>query len=329
MLNIYNTIEAQTVEEAMTQGGLDFEVEQLPVYTEHKGERIEIPSHKAVVRDDNSVVLSLMGKNYVPIQNSERAKWANELVAAGNAIFKSVGVIGSGEVSWMLAQLPGWMDIGLPEDKLDKYLLFSDSYNGSMQFTTKFTTIRPICLNTFHMAMKQNKGIAGQDQRFKHTSGIFDRINDVREALGLVDAYYANLAESFKKMGQQDMTNDQAVGFFQQLLGVVDTEQEISTRAYNKLGHLTDLFEGDAAGAGVAGSTAWGAFNAVTEFTDHHATFRGDDESKRLHSAWFGNGEKMKQHAFDLLMREVNDSFEFVPVKVKVGKNQELMEMKF
>jgi len=198
-----------------------------------------------------------------------------------------------------------------------------------MQFTTKFTTIRPVCMNTFHMAMSQNKNIAGQDQRFRHTPGILSRMADVREALGLVDAYYAMLAESFKKMGQKELTNDQSYGFFQEILGMVDAEQEVSTRAYNKLGQFTDLYEGDALGAQLAGKTAWGAFNAVTEFTDHHATFRGNDESKRLRSAWFGDGEKMKQNAFHLLMKSIDDNYKFVPVDLKVGKNQELMEMSF
>ncbi len=329
MLNIYNTINAQTVEDAMLQGGLAFEVDQTDVYTKYKGHEILIPSHKAVVRDDNSVVLSLMGKNYTPIKNSERAKWANELVSAGSAMFKSVGVIGAGEVSWMLAELPDDLDFGLQDDKLKRYLLFADSYDGSLKFTTKFTTIRPVCMNTFHKAIEQNANVQAQHQAFRHTPNVLEHIDDVRDALKLVDSYYANLGGQLAKLAQQDLTKDQAYGFFQEVLGIVDDGQEVSTRLYNKLGKMTDLYEGDALGAELAGQTAWGALNAVTEYVDHHSTVRGNDESKRLYSSWFGTGEQMKQRGFYLLMSSVEDAHVFAPRKIKVGKSEEMMEMAF
>lgn len=322
MLKIYNSVNAQTVEEAMLQGGLDFEVEQSDVYTKYKGQEILIPSHKAVVRDDNSVVLSLMSKNYTPIQNSERAKWANELVSAGSAVFKSVGVIGAGEVSWMLAELPNEVDFGLPNDTLKQYLLFADSYDGSLKFTTKFTTIRPICLNTFHAAMGQNSGIASEHQGFKHTPNVLERMETVRETLGLVDIYYKNLSEELAKLAQKNLTKNEAWGFFQETLGIVNENQEVSTRLFNKLVKLSDLYEGDAIGSEAAGQTAWGALNAVTEWVDWHATFRGNDESKRLRSAWFGDGEQMKQRAFNLLTGSVNNAYTFAPRRVIVGKKE-------
>ena len=40
--------------------------------------------------------------------------------------------------------------------------------------------------------------------------------------------------------------------------------------------------------------TMWAAYNAVTEYVDHH---RGADDEKRLESAWFGQGIGMKNTA--------------------------------
>jgi hypothetical protein len=42
----------------------------------------------------------------------------------------------------------------------------------------------------------------------------------------------------------------------------------------------------------------WGAYNAVTEYTDH--VQNSTIPEKRLKSIWFGSGESLKLKAFDL-----------------------------
>jgi hypothetical protein len=49
---------------------------------------------------------------------------------------------------------------------------------------------------------------------------------------------------------------------------------------------------------GVRG-TAWGAYNAITEFVDHKRKVRGGEEN-RIGSIWFGQGSSVKQRAFVL-----------------------------
>jgi hypothetical protein len=81
---------------------------------------------------------------------------------------------------------------------------------------------------------------------------------------------------------------------------------------------LTELFEGRAIGSdmGASKGTLWGAYNAVTEYTDHHQLARGESfqeqggymtrkttdtgSSRRLERIWFGDLSKVKQHAFDV-----------------------------
>tara|TARA_R110002020_G_scaffold62717_1_gene167519 strand:- start:307 stop:1269 length:963 start_codon:yes stop_codon:yes gene_type:complete len=319
-MQIYNKISAMTSEEAMVQGGLDWTVETGDVWTTIGDEVIELPKYKSIIRSDTRDVLSVMSDKYTPLQNKDKFKWADQLVAQGGAVFEQVGYFGRGEVNWLLAKLPDGLDFGNSEDVLDKYLMFADSYDGTLAFITKFTTIRPVCRNTFHAAIKQ---VQRGTHRVKHTPNMLGRISDVRESLGLVDAYYTMLGEKLKRLADKELEDYEVFAFFQQSL---EMKEYASTRSANIHGKLMDLYQGDALGSDVAGKTAWGALNALTEYTDHHASFKGNDESNRTKSAWLGQGEKLKQRGFDILMASVDNMYELVPAKVKVGKEQILME---
>ena len=75
-----------------------------------------------------------------------------------------------------------------------------------------------------------------------------------------------------------------------------DTPQkELSTPA-QKVIELVDTQPG----AEFANGTFWSAFNAVTYYVDHVA---GRTQDNRLHSAWFGQGKKIKDDALTLAIK--------------------------
>jgi len=69
---------------------------------------------------------------------------------------------------------------------------------------------------------------------------------------------------------------------------VMDTDAPQSTRAYPQ---IIANFE---KGRGNKGQTLWDAYNGVTEWLDHQ---RGNSNSKRLESTWFGNSAKTRELA--------------------------------
>ena len=54
----------------------------------------------------------------------------------------------------------------------------------------------------------------------------------------------------------------------------------------------------------MAGSTVYGAYNAVTHYVDH---VRGKDNDQRLHSTWFGQGAQVRNEAMATAMAALND----------------------
>lgn len=82
-----------------------------------------------------------------------------------------------------------------------------------------------------------------------------------------------------------------------------DRDGIVNARSKNIRAQLFHLFEhGRGQNIPETRLTAWSAFNAVTEFVDHHRSSRGPDESSkranRLNSAWFGSGACIKADAW-------------------------------
>jgi len=99
--------------------------------------------------------------------------------------------------------------------------------------------------------------------------------------------------------------DQRGVSYFEALYP--DPADGSNSRARNVRDTLYNLFErGKGQEIPAIRHSSWAAFNAVTEFVDHHRSTRGrtDHErgSNRLDSAWFGSGNRLKQHAFRLAL---------------------------
>src|SRR5262249_54852845 len=75
------------------------------------------------------------------------------------------------------------------------------------------------------------------------------------------------------------------------LAGHFAESERIARRNAAILQHILDNFEGDP-----ARGTAWGAYNAVSQYADHQAKYKTPDS--RLNSAWFGAGDALNQEAY-------------------------------
>jgi len=64
---------------------------------------------------------------------------------------------------------------------------------------------------------------------------------------------------------------------------------------------VIELFDGAGMGSNNQGvyGTKWGLLNAVTQYVDHE---RGHNVDSRMNNAWFGNGNRMKTQAEELLL---------------------------
>jgi len=291
--------EPATAEEAIAAAGLDYEVELRPLATT---DGLPVPQRKAVVRADSNQVLGVVGNSYQPVQNHQCFGFLDAVVADGRLRYHTAGALGLGEKTWMLAKLPDAIRVKGSDDIAEQFLLLSNSHDGSSSLRVFFTPIRVVCANTLGMAERRGRG---QGLAITHKGDLAVKVREAQGILGLARRFYDDLEASIDRLASYYPSQLQLSSYFQSLYP--DPEDGKNRRAENVRGELLRLFE-EGIGQEIPQirHSAWAAFNAVTEYVDHHRSTRGRSDkeraSRRLESAWFGSGARLKAEAWDLAM---------------------------
>lgn len=300
--------DAPTSADAIRLAGLDWRAD-LEVMETLSG--AAVPNSRAVVRSDTREVLGVVGRRYSPVQNAEAFDFLDSLVGTRELAYETAGALGRGERVWMLARLPGDLVVKGTSDGLTKYLLLSNSHDGSGSVRVFFTAVRVVCNNTLCDAhsLARRRGVS-----IRHTGDVADKIYAARRILGLASRHYESLGRKIDRMASSKIRRPQLWKYFEGLFpdpiggdgselarleaaevsaaGSLSPAERRSLAAHRAhatrrangsrataaevRAKLTELFEAGAGNAepGVRG-TWWAAYNAVTEYVDHVA--RGKD----------------------------------------------------
>lgn len=147
--------------------------------------------------------------------------------------------------------------------------------------------------------------IASADVRVyaKHTvNGVSNFTGRASKTLEKTRTYFAAYKAYAEKLAAKQMTSLEIDSFLDSLFDV-DRKEEVSTRQENILVEVRKLHE-SGRGTEIAGvrGTAWGVYNAVTEYIDYERSTKGDGEN-RIVSSWLGSGAALREKAFALLTR--------------------------
>lgn len=282
---------AQTSAEAIIAAELNWGVKKEIMYLKNGN---EVPDSFAVVREDVGLPIGVVGNVYTPLQNKEAFSFFDAVVGEKAAMYHTAGALGKGEVVWLLAKLPGYIRT-LKDDITEKYLLLTNSHNGSSPVKIMFTPIRVVCQNTLNIALAGNDQIA----KIRHCSTMGEKIDYVRETIGIVSAQFSMFEELSNVMAKTQINNDGLKNYLYDA-NVIPKQKEgekQSTRAYNIMEEVSGLFEkGRGSDMKSAKGTVWGAFNAVAEYVDYVRSSKNDARTKSL---LIGSGASMKQRAWD------------------------------
>lgn len=291
--------EPATAEEAINAAGLNYLAELKLIQT---SDGTPVPQRKAVVRSDTGDVLGVVGNSYVPVQNRQAFGFLDAIVADGSLRYHTAGALGKGERVWMLAKLPNDIRVKNSDDIAEKYLLLSNSHDGTSSLRVYFSPIRVVCANTLAIAEKEGRG---HGVSIIHKGDLAAKVQQAQEVLGLANRFYENVEDQINLLASHYPSQEQLEGFFKNVFP--DPPEGESTRAKNVRREMFRLFE-DGIGHDMPEirHTTWTALNAVTEFVDHYRSTRGkttaERASNRLESAWFGSGARLKERAWNLAL---------------------------
>ena len=290
-----------TVEEAVKAGGLDWNVELVPIYTDEHNIKL-IEGYHAIRRTTDKRVYGVVGKNYVPVQNKDAFKVFDSVVNTGEAYYETVGSLKSGARIWLLANLKD--SISIRGDEIKRYLCLTNSHDGTSALQIYWTPVRVVCMNTLMMSLSQAQG------RFyaRHTANVGIKVEAAKEILGLTNRFYGTFAEVADRMAVKLLPAPKVplllYAAFSQPGSIKMQDIPIQTR--RSMDRVQELIEvGRGMSTEAAKGTVWGGYNAVAEYVDYYRSYKTKTADSRLNGIWFGSGAAIKQKAWTFCMDEV------------------------
>ena len=273
------------------KAGLDWNVREVESYIEFDGRKMPT-GQKSLVRETDGRILTNVGENWNPVQNSDAFEFFSEYVLAGDMEMHTAGSLKDGQMVWALAKVKDSFEL-FKGDQVDSYLLFSNPHQYGKSIDIRFTPIRVVCNNTLTFSLDQK---AERSVRVGHRAE-FDP-SSVKEQLGIATTKLNTYKEMAQFLGSKRYTQDNVIEFFNTVFPrtadkrVQGKALDVHTLSRNAK-FCYDALDVQP-GAQYAEGSWWQAFNAVTFVTDH---VQGRNSDNRLYSNWFGNNELRKRNA--------------------------------
>jgi len=277
-----------SVKEAIKFAGLDWNVEKIPLFTE-EGE--EIDTHVATRRIKDSRILGVVGCNYEVLQNNEAFEFFQPFIDAREAVLETAGSLMMGKRVWILAQILRDPMVITGDDIVRKYILLSNSHDGSQAVRVGFTPIRVVCNNTLSMAISNAES---RLLRVKHSAQVKANLEEIREIMNLANQQFEATAEKYRYLASRDISSEDLEKYVNVIFQVPEDKNKEATRSPRQ-DKIIFLFENGRGNKEISKSW-WTAYNAVTEYLQHE---KGNEAERRLNNMWFGESKRINDRALD------------------------------
>lgn len=256
-----------------------------------------IEGKKATMRMDSHKALGVVSDNYGVVQNEAAFQFVDTLCTGGNGntpVIECAGVLGKGERVFITAKFPEQIILdNKTDDRVDMYIVFTTSHDGTGAVNCMVTPTRVVCNNTLNFALAHNAGKIS----LRHTSGINGRLDLTKKenelfayrTLNMYNIYKNSLEQEFEhlrniRLSEKDLDNilaevllsDTNVKLYKES-GI--NHPDISTVGRNQFFAVKEAMEkGVGQDYGERGTAMW-AINGLTTYYQNVKRFR-DDEAK-------------------------------------------------
>jgi phage/plasmid-like protein (TIGR03299 family) len=307
-------------EEVLDLAGLNWEVNELPIYRGNTPADGPIEGYKCLVRSDTDNVLGVVPRTYRVLQNRKLLEFFSGLSAVSdNLVWETAGSLGLGETVWGMVHIPD-LGIKLGRDESKVYLLASNGHTGNRMLRIYPTMIRVVCANTLRMSevatVGRRRSSRGWDisQGFavRHTSGMDAALRDIQGAYAKTIEMTQKSQQAAELLASKRLTDE----LFEQIVkrsfsadadavavGELDESSRANAIAEARMERLNQILASPTCQVADTKDTLWSGVQAVIEYVDYdrrtRSTGRGSSQMMRFESAQFGQGAKIKSIAMD------------------------------
>lgn len=257
------------------------------------------PERQLVLRDDNNLVLGMVGEGYQPVPNAE-AFAATEVAARMGAIYEAAGETDYGRKTFVTMSLPeARVRVG-GKDIVDFSIHFATDHSGGGSVIGNVRGRRQWCLNGCTVALQTPMAWS-----VRHTASASDRLHMVEDTVRGALRY----AKEFAALGEQLVCSPMSRSTYETYIATLfphpgdDASAAAITRWEKRRADLMGLFQ-TAAIQQDAPETAWSAVAAVTEWEQWYRPARSDLSRARRHLD--GDSPRFTERAVNLARRMVD-----------------------
>jgi len=312
-------VTATSAAEAAKQAGLDWTVSMQPLQAyvtndvneyESVTDYYPVENKQAVLKhgtDGNNSVIGVVGNKYKLVQNIEVFNALDTLIDSGEARYAAAGEIKNGSQVWMVLELPHGVYVA--DDPHVAMLLVKTGHDGSSSVVIKPIIERLFCANQINGLITGNKKYNDYTYRMTHTVNQELSVNDIRNITRLTYSAIGDYQDTANRLLSVKMSRDKAVNFFKRVWALPSEIEESPvhmlskgqlkqrTIALNARDKALTIYSESPTQENIR-DTAFGAWQAVIEYADHHGVGGAD----RLAAATLsGRNDKVKTKALSLL----------------------------
>jgi phage/plasmid-like protein (TIGR03299 family) len=308
----YMTDQCLTSEQVWGERGLlNFKYSLKKLYDE-KG--VEIPDFRRTVREDTGVTVGCgMTDRYRIVQPRDALGWMDSLMMDGVMRYASAGVLHSGRQIWILGQIPDADKTPIVGERHDKYVLWTDRFDGGGTLKWFPCVTRVECANTLRIASGERN--REQFQTIRHTGNIGQKLTAARASIIQAKEAFQKYNEGCLKLISTTYTRPESIDYIAQLFpapigtdGKEVLKGRVRTNWERKVDAVRDAYRHPSNQRPDMCGTWYQMLNSVTMAIDHYDIFRTRSNDKRTAmdnrflSLMNGEGAELKEKAFNLAL---------------------------
>lgn len=284
--------DAPTSADAIRLAGLDWEVNQEPIYLANG---TEIKGRYANVRSSDGSPLGIVGDKYKIVQNTDAFAFTDALLGEG-VKYETAGSLKDGKVIWLLARMPE--DIEILGDKVAPYMVFTNTHDGSGAVRVTMTPIRVVCNNTLNAAMRGAKRVWSA----RHTGSITSKLDDAMQTLQFAKSYIDATKETFEELHKVKISDFRLYRMVHDLVPITDDMSERQKTNQTRVRDDILLRYKEAPDLKVLDHTGARLVQAVADTTSHMEPLRMTSNFKENRFKNILDGNQLLDTAIDMLL---------------------------